>query len=100
MDGADFAYGPEKDGEFAFDSAPILIAGDSEAALRRATETVSAAGLRIGGQVGTGQAAERIDQQARLGALWIELEQDGDAAVELLLDRINRDSIACRYPAI
>ena len=42
------AYTTEPLGDSYFDSAPVLIAGDSDAALQRAARTMEAAGARIG----------------------------------------------------
>ena len=83
-----------------FDRPPILIAGDSEAALERAARTIAACGLRIAGTVGLEQAPERIDLQAAASALWIELEGDPGEAMDRLLDHVNRDVGHGRYPAI
>ena len=83
-----------------FDRPPILIAGDSEAALQRAARTVEACGLRIADSVGLEQAPERIEQQAAASALWIELDGDRGALMDRLLDQVNRDAGHGRYPAI
>ncbi len=79
---------------------PILIAGDSEAAIRRATDTVENAGMRIGAQVAIGDAIERIGQQVAASAIWVELDSDGGAPMDALLDRLNGDARAGRYPAV
>ena len=86
--------------ESGFDPPPILITGDSEAALDRAARTIAASGLRIADRVGLEQAPERIDRQAAASALWIELEADRGAAMDRLLDQVNRDSRDGRYAAI
>jgi DNA-binding MarR family transcriptional regulator len=83
-----------------FDPPPILIAGDSEAALDRAKRTVAACGLRIADAVGLEQAPERIERQAAASALWIELESDRGELMDRLLDCVNRDAANGRYPAI
>jgi hypothetical protein len=79
---------------------PVLIAGDSDAALRRAVRTVHTAGLRIGDQVLLGDAVARIDRQISASAVWLELDDDGGAAMDRLLDRMNGDAGAGRYPAV
>lgn len=86
--------------ENGFDRPPILIAGDSEAALQRAARTVEACGLRIADTVGLEAAPERIDRQAAASALWVELEADRGALMDRLLDHVNRDVGHGRYPAI
>jgi DNA-binding MarR family transcriptional regulator len=83
-----------------FDRPPILIAGDSEAALQRATRTIEASGLRIADAVGLEQAPERIDRQAAASVLWVELDADRGALMDQLLDHVNRDVGHGRYPAI
>ena len=83
-----------------FDRPPILIAGDSQAALDRASQTIAACGLRIADAVGLEQAPERIELQASASALWIELEQDSGASMDRLLDHVNRDAGHGRYRAI
>jgi len=83
-----------------FDRPPILIAGDSEAALERATRTVEACGLRIADRVGLEQAPERIDRQVAASALWVELDSDQGPLLDRLLDHVNLDVRHGRYPAI
>ena len=83
-----------------FDRPPILIAGDSGAALARATRTIAASGVRIADAVGLEQAPERIALQAAASALWIELDEDRGAAMDRLLDHVNRDAGHGRYRAI
>ena len=86
--------------EIGFDPPPVLIAGDSEAALDRAARTIIASGLRIADRVGLDRAPERIDRQVAASALWIELEADRGAPMDRLLDRVNRDARDGRYAAI
>ena len=83
-----------------FDRPPILIAGDSTAALQRAARTVEACGLRIADTVSLEAAPERIDRQAAASALWIELEGDRGPLLDRLLEHVNRDVAHGRYPAI
>jgi DNA-binding MarR family transcriptional regulator len=83
-----------------FTRPPILIAGDSDASLERATRTIEACGLRIADKVGLDQAPGRIERQAAASALWVELEADSGPPMDRLLDRVNRDAANGRYPAI
>ena len=71
---------------------PVLIAGDSDAALARAELTVSAAGLRVGARSGLDTASERIAQQAAASAVWVDLDHDGGPALDRLLEQIGRDA--------
>jgi len=79
---------------------PVLIAGDSEAALWRATQTIEAAGMRIADHVPIERAVERIGQQLAASAVWLELDGDGGAPMDHLLDRLDSDARAGRYPAV
>ena len=79
---------------------PILIAGDSDAALARAVRTVEACGFRIADTVGLEEAPERIERQVAASAVWVELESDRGALMDRLLDRVNLDVVHGRYPAI
>lgn len=84
----------------AFDRPPILIAGDSEAALQRAARIVAACGLRIADTVGLDEAPDRIERQAAASALWVELDSDRGELMDRLLDCVNQDAANGRYPAI
>ena len=86
--------------EQRFEQPPVLIAGDSEAALDRAARTVAASGLRIADRVRLEQASERIDRQVSASALWVELDADRGAPMDRLLDHVNRDSRDGRYAAV
>ena len=79
--------------------APVLIAAASASAQARAAATVTAAGFRVA-EVSLDRALERLSLQAAASALWIELEDDGGAALDRLLDRANADAAAGRMPAI
>jgi DNA-binding MarR family transcriptional regulator len=80
--------------------APVLIAGDSAAALDRAERTVGASGLRIGARMLLDEAPERIALQASASALWVELDRDGGPAMDRLLDQVGRDSVEHRYGVV
>ena len=83
-----------------FDGPPVLIAGDSPAALDRAVRTVEAAGVRVADQVGIADAWARIELQASASALWIELDEDSGEAMDRLLDQVCGEIDAARFPAI
>lgn len=83
-----------------FDRPPILIAGDSDAALQRAARTVEASGLRIADKVGLEAALERIERQGAASALWVEVDADHGPLLDRLLDHVNREVGDGRYPAI
>ena len=94
------AYLTDLQPDRGFAAPPILITGDSAAALERAARTVVASGVRIADRVDLEQAAERIDQQAAASALWVVLESDGGALLDRVLDHVNRDVAEGRYPAV
>jgi len=94
------AYTTEPHGDSYFDSAPVLIAGDTDAALQRAARTVEAAGARIGAVLPLDAAADRIGLQASATAVWIELERDSGPAMDRLLAQVNGDASDGRYSAV
>jgi DNA-binding MarR family transcriptional regulator len=79
---------------------PVLIAGDSDAALDRAARTVEAAGARIGAILPLDGAADRIALQASATAIWIELDNDGGPAMDRLLRQVREDVLDGRYAAV
>ena len=94
------AYSTEPYGQFYSHASPVLIAGDSDAALQRAARTVEAAGARIGAVVPLDAAADRIALQASASAVWIELDQDGGPAMDRLLHQVSNDVLDGRYSAV
>ena len=67
---------------------PLLIAGSSDAALRRAAETARASGLRIGAQLSIEEAQQLLRQQPSMSAIWIEVDRDSGEALDILLDQV------------
>ena len=94
------AYTTEPSGDSYSGSAPVLIAGDTDAALQRAARTVEAAGGRIGAIIPLGAAADRIALQASATAVWIELDHDGGQAMDRLLAQVSVDARDGRYSAV
>ena len=80
--------------------APVLIAADSDSALRRATSTIESAGLRVGAAVDLEAAPERIRLQPAMAALWVELDRDGGGAMDRLMAQLNGDARDGRYSAV
>ena len=83
-----------------FDRPPVLIAGDSDGALKRAARTVEAAGARIADKVSLEHAPRRIEQQVAASALWIELGMDSGEPMDRLLDQVNLEARRGRFPAV
>ena len=94
------AYTTELYGEPSLASPPVLIAGNSDAALQRAARTVEASGARIGAIVPLDAAADRIALQAAASAVWIELDHDGGPAMDRLLHQVSSDVLDGRYSAV
>jgi hypothetical protein len=82
------------------DHSPVLIAGTSEAAVRKAVRTIEACGSRVGQSLPLEQAGDRIERQVSASAVWVELDRDCGGAMDDLLSRVNRDVHAGRYAAI
>lgn len=81
-------------------SAPVLIAGSSEAALSRAARAVEACGLRIAAAVRVEQAVERIERQVSASALWLELDTDTGPSLDALLERTKRQVVDRGWSAV
>lgn len=82
------------------DQPPVLVVGNSDAALAKAVPAIRASGLRVADTVMLRQAAARIDRQASASALWLELDRDCGGPMDELLDHVNREAGQGRYPAI
>jgi hypothetical protein len=85
----------------SFDPPPVLIAGDTPGARKRARATVAAAGLRAT-DTPLPEAAARLDEQIAASALWIEIEREREegGGANALLDHISRTASAARFPTI
>ena len=82
---------------FSYDGPPpLLLAGTSEAALRRASETAAMAGLRSAGRTGISGALLRLRQQAAASGIWIELDSDCETELGALLEEV--EAISARRP--
>ena len=78
---------------------PVLVAASSDRALDKAAAAVEAAGLRLA-PVTIEEAADRLAIQAAAIAVWVEVEQDGGAPLDRLLDRVEAEAASGRFPAI
>jgi DNA-binding MarR family transcriptional regulator len=79
---------------------PLLIAGTSEQALRRARQTADSSQMRIGAALGLDEALDRLAEQASASAIWIEVDQDCGAALERLLDSVDQAVATRRFGAV
>jgi DNA-binding MarR family transcriptional regulator len=83
-----------------FEHPPILLVASSERALARAEPAIHASGLRVGARMLLEHAPERIDRQASSAAVWVEVDADGGAPMDELLDLITTDVRNGRYGAV
>lgn len=83
----------------SFDAAPVLIIGDTEMARARACSTVALSGMRVADAVAPEIASDRIAQQIAASVLWVELDEAGPGAADLL-ERVASDVAEQRYPAV
>jgi DNA-binding MarR family transcriptional regulator len=82
------------------DKPPILISASSEPAMARAVRTVEAADYRIADTIALEHARERVEQQIAASALWIEVDRDGGAAMDELLDCVDEKVARGQFAAV
>lgn len=80
--------------------APLLIVGSSDRALEKARYAIDAFGLRVGAELPVESALERVERQAATSLIWIEIDEDGEAAMDSLLARVSSDASDGRYAAV
>lgn len=78
---------------------PVLVAASSDRALDHAAAAVEAVGLRLA-PVTIDEAADRLAIQASASAVWVEVDEDGGAQLDRLLDRVEAEAASGRFPAI
>ena len=71
------------------DPPPVLIAGSSDAAMARAERAVRASGMRIADMLPIERASDRLAQQGRISAIWLEIDRDCGPAMDALLDAVD-----------
>jgi DNA-binding MarR family transcriptional regulator len=82
------------------DSPPVLIAATSVAAMASAERAVHASGSRIADKLPIERAGERLAQQGRFGAVWVEIDSDPGDAIDDLLDVVSRAAGEQRCAAV
>lgn len=82
------------------DEAPVLLAASSDAAMARAEPAIRAASLRLGAKLTLGAARDRLEQQGRAAAVWLEIDQECGDELDGLLDRLRGDVSSGRYGAV
>jgi DNA-binding MarR family transcriptional regulator len=78
---------------------PVLIAASSDQARARASITAQAAGYRTAA-VAVEDAIERLNIQGAASAIWVEIDRDGGAELDALLERVELESREGRMPAV
>ena len=73
----------------SFAPPPVIVSGSNEAAIERASRTVTASGMRIADRVLVADTVDRLRQQISLSAVWLELDGEEDAGTDALLGEIN-----------
>jgi hypothetical protein len=79
---------------------PVLLAASSDVASARAERTIRSFGLQVGARLTIAEAPDRIQQQARIGAIWVELDHDHGAPLDALLERVSTDVDRGIYAAV
>ena len=90
---------PVASGLNSYGTPPMLIAATSEAAARRAAETADSAQLPFV-EISLDELLPRLEHQAMAEAIWLEIEEDGGPALDRILDRVDAEAGAGRFPAI
>jgi DNA-binding MarR family transcriptional regulator len=83
----------------SYGEPPVLIVASSETAARRVANIADGAKLPYF-SIGVDDVLARLDQQASAAALWLELDNDPGPALDPILDRIESEVGAGRFPAI
>ncbi|MFM2099323.1 MAG: hypothetical protein RLZZ366_862 [Pseudomonadota bacterium] len=88
-------------GTLEYDQAPsALIFADSEVGASAARASVVAIGGRIAGCLGIDEAMERLDRQAMIQAVMLEVSRDHGPMMDGLIDRIGHIASRENVPAI
>ena len=87
--------------DLAWGGAPLLAFGDTPEAIKRASDTVAAENNRGQPAQALGDAIDRLDRQARTGAVWIEIDHaEPSDILDKVLARVEFDAGQGLYPAI
>ena len=82
------------------DQPVVLVFGDTPGARARGEMAAAAAGWRLGCSLDLAGAPDRLDLQAGMDAVLVELDGEGNGVLDALLDRIERDARAGLYRVI
>jgi DNA-binding MarR family transcriptional regulator len=94
------AYSVDLNAVSPWDAPTVLVVSDKERAGRKAERTLDDAGVRLGTTVMLENAMARLDAQASLGLLWIEIDGEFNDTLEQLLRRVDRNVENGRYSSV
>ena len=94
------AYQTGLDSSFSADLPPVLVAASSPDAGRRAAAFVEATGARVAAQLSLTEMIGRVQRQAALSALWVELDGETSGELGRLIDAVRPDVDGGRARAI
>ena len=85
----------------SFDSGPgALIFADSDAGGRAAEDAVRVAGGRVLGRLGLAEAVERLNRQASIDAVCVDLSEDHGPLADRLLDLLSYIAVRDNRPVV
>lgn len=82
------------------DNPAVLVLADGEAAAERSRRAAERAGCRVTDTVAIEDAVDRLDRQAAVGAVLVEVERDHGAVLDRLLDRLEAAARAERHGSV
>jgi prefoldin subunit 5 len=82
------------------DRPPVLVFADDSARGVLARQAVAEAGGRVSAELPINEAIERIEAQATLSAVVIEVRDDAGAALDALLARVDRGATDGRFTSV
>ena len=91
----------DRSGAIAYDdSRPLILIVSSDDAANRARVSIDRQGIRVGAVVRVSEGRKRLTEQAITGAVWVEVDEDADGALEELIYHLRYDSTERRYGAV
>ncbi|WP_243444702.1 winged helix DNA-binding protein [Sphingosinicella humi] len=82
------------------DMPALLVLADSDAAGERARRSAERAGCRVAAVTPVDQALERLERQAALDAVFLDVERDHGATLDRLLERLEAAARAERFGSV
>ena len=78
----------------------VVLAASSDAAMARAERVIDGLDFRVADKLPIEGASERLSKQARMSAVWVELDRDCGPATDELLDQVARAAREGRCAAV